>query len=118
MDQSAERFFGVIPNCRYKKGLGYKMAVYDLFVTSQRLILVKAWAPLLGVVAAATPPPAFQTRIQRDSGKTVGQLLSLDKRNLFLPFDTIARAVIIECNTRRLETPKLTIRHRGELTWF
>ncbi len=118
MDQSAERFFGVIPNCRYKQGLGYKMAVYDLFVTNQRLILVKAWAPLLGVVAAATPPPAFQTRIQRYSGKTVEQLLSLDKRNLFLPFDHIARAILMEGNPRLLEQPNLTIWIGGDRTVF
>src|SRR2546426_6147018 len=108
MDQSAERFFGVIPNCRYKKGLGYKMAVYDLFVTNQRLIVVKAWAPLLGVVAAATPPPAFQTRIRRDSRENPEQLLFPRKRKFFFPLPHIPPAGLLEGQPQAPSTPHPT----------
>ena len=94
------------------------MAVYDIFVTNRRLVVVKAWAPFLGVVAAATPPLPFQTRIQRYSGKTAEQLVSLDKGNLSLPFDHMERAVLVEGKPRLLEQPTITISTGGDRTVF
>src|SRR5207247_140353 len=66
------------------------------------------WAPVIGVLAAGVPPAAFQSRIQRYAGKTVDQLLSLDKDNSLLPFEHVQRAVL-EAGNPLLEPPNITI---------